>query len=160
MGNAQCCLNEPQKRQDGSQPTRVDNAEKRFEFSETAVDDIQVQNFAGGATPLVKVKGSQKRDEGTMAHARKITVLVQKTSLEEKLGIDVKHAKGRLVVVDIFPGGAAYRVNWEQRQKTPPGEVIEVGDVIIDVNGIQNLDTAMVIECRQKLTLNIVVLRV
>mmetsp|Transcript_62149 Transcript_62149/g.140028 ORF Transcript_62149/g.140028 Transcript_62149/m.140028 type:complete len:152 (+) Transcript_62149:62-517(+) len=101
---------------------------------------------------------SSKKDEGTGA-PKTVEVLVRKSGPDDKLGMDVKHVRGRLVVVQVFHGGAVDRANQNSRSRSPPGEVIEVGDVIAQVNDVKDIDTAMVAECQQKSQLRIRALR-
>lgn len=84
-----------------------------------------------------------------------VELVVLKSGPQDKLGMDVKHVRGRLVIKTVVPGGAVDRANRISRSRKPPGDVIGVGDVISQVNDIQEIDTAMVAECQQKAVLRI-----
>merc|ERR1719491_1991340 len=94
-------------------------------------------------------EATTKRDEGTRTH-RSIELFVQKGGLGDKLGMDVKHLQGRLVVWQVFPSGAVERANQASLSKLPPGDTIEAGDIIVQVNDVQGIDTEMVNECQIK----------
>merc|ERR1739848_474177 len=74
-----------------------------------------------------------KKDEGS-GGPQVVEVLVRKLDDNDKLGMDVKHVRGRLVIVQVFAGGALDRANQLARTSRPPGDTIDVGDVIAQVN--------------------------
>mmetsp|Transcript_18515 Transcript_18515/g.36321 ORF Transcript_18515/g.36321 Transcript_18515/m.36321 type:complete len:153 (-) Transcript_18515:58-516(-) len=90
---------------------------------------------------------------------RVIELNVFKSGLQDKLGMDVKHVRGRLVIVEIFPGGAVDRANQFSLCRQPPGDVIAVGDTIVQVNNVNEIDTAILAECQAKAQLRIRTIR-
>merc|ERR1719203_1484650 len=94
-------------------------------------------------------EATMKRDEGTRMH-RHVELLVLKQGPGDRLGMDVKHLQGRLVVWQVFPSGAVERANQASLNKMPPGDTIEAGDVIVQVNEVKGIDTEMVNECQIK----------
>merc|ERR1719356_2312823 len=64
--------------------------------------------------------------KGTRAQkAGRVCVTVHRDSVNEKLGIDVKHASGKLIVVGILSDGAVHRS--VQRSRARGGDVLEIG---------------------------------
>lgn len=112
-------------------------------------------------------KDKTKREEGTEPEAagptpqagqpQIVDVIVRKSGQQDKLGMDVKHMKGRLIVMQIFPGGAIDRANKECQ--AAGNECLEIGDTIIQVNDISDKDTTMVAECQRSDELRIKVMR-
>mmetsp|Transcript_58247 Transcript_58247/g.187107 ORF Transcript_58247/g.187107 Transcript_58247/m.187107 type:complete len:152 (+) Transcript_58247:72-527(+) len=103
-------------------------------------------------------EGTAKKEEGSEV-PRVIELVVQKSGPDDKLGMDVKHVRERLIIVQVFPGGAIDRANQISRSRDPPEETLEVGDIIVQVNDVANIDTAMVAECQQQSQLRIRALR-
>lgn len=91
--------------------------------------------------------------------AKDLQVLVQRLSPEDKLGIELKPRSGQLAIVNIVPGSAVDRANAVARVRTPPGDTLQVGDVITQVNGVNDVNEALVTECQQSLDLKFRALR-
>eukprot|EP00929_Paragymnodinium_shiwhaense_P003730 TRINITY_DN104355_c0_g1_i1.p1 TRINITY_DN104355_c0_g1~~TRINITY_DN104355_c0_g1_i1.p1 ORF type:complete len:172 (-),score=36.48 TRINITY_DN104355_c0_g1_i1:196-711(-) len=90
----------------------------------------------------------------SQAGTHSFTFVIKKESLREYLHMDVKHMWGRLVCHKIFEGGEVDRVNKEQLAKIPRGDVLQKGDVIVEVNGYDT-ERLMIAELQQKLELRI-----
>mmetsp|Transcript_52969 Transcript_52969/g.119305 ORF Transcript_52969/g.119305 Transcript_52969/m.119305 type:complete len:165 (+) Transcript_52969:121-615(+) len=84
---------------------------------------------------------------------------VHKNNSEDPLGMDVKHTQGTLEVAQITPHGAVDRANNLGTSGNPPGETLQVGDVIQKVNDVCKSDHQMVAECRLKTELQFQVAR-
>lgn len=122
-----------------SRPRPSDNNEHDQGFNEAEAMD-----------PCIGMaEASTKRDEGTRTH-RHVELFVRKEGPHDKLGMDVKHLQGRLVVWQVFPSGAVERANQASLCRSPPGDTIEAGDVIVQVNDVHNIDTDMINECQAK----------
>merc|ERR1740138_1053023 len=57
-----------------------------------------------------------------------LEVCISKTRADDKLGLDVKHIDGKLVVSLILDYGAVERTNAKNRAQVPPKETLQVGD--------------------------------
>lgn len=82
-----------------------------------------------------------------------IELLVTKEGDTDRLGMDVKHLRGRLVIVQLFPGHAVDRANVAASKRG--SDVLEEGDVIVQVNDVKETDAEMVKECQSKNELRI-----
>jgi hypothetical protein len=82
---------------------------------------------------------------------------VERVRADETLGIDAKHGQGRLMVVKIFEVGAVHRVNRSRRRG--PGEVLQVNDIILSINGVSGSEQDMIQECRLRNEVNMQVFR-
>jgi hypothetical protein len=91
--------------------------------------------------------------------AKDLQVFVQRLSPEDKLGIEVKPRCGQFAIVSIVPGSAVDRANTAAQVRTPPGDTLQVGDVITQVNGVSDVNKALVTECVQSLDLQFRALR-
>mmetsp|Transcript_17688 Transcript_17688/g.51638 ORF Transcript_17688/g.51638 Transcript_17688/m.51638 type:complete len:153 (-) Transcript_17688:56-514(-) len=85
--------------------------------------------------------------------------VIHKIVPEESLGMDVRHSRGTLEIVQLSPEGAAQRANVASARARPPGETLRLGDVIHRVNDISKSDHHMVAECRLKTELRLRVAR-
>lgn len=88
-----------------------------------------------------------------------INIRVKREDEADLLGMDVKHVKGNLVIVQIFSGGAVERCNLEAKAKDPPEDQLEIGDIITQVNDAIDNDSAMVAEFQSSLELNVKAIR-
>mmetsp|Transcript_8005 Transcript_8005/g.17301 ORF Transcript_8005/g.17301 Transcript_8005/m.17301 type:complete len:151 (+) Transcript_8005:89-541(+) len=95
----------------------------------------------------------QQHEELCEVHGKTLEVVVRKFSPAERLGMDVKHVRGRLIVAAIFVGGAVDRAN--QLSRVNGGDVLEVGDVVVGVNDKKDVDTEMVAECQSRSELRV-----
>merc|ERR1712125_178711 len=94
-------------------------------------------------------KGFKAEDGiGAPRETRTFEVIITKNGADDKLGMDVKQTKGSLEVVQVFADGAIERSNERARRRQPPGECLQVGDVIWKVNGVAQNDHQMVAYCR------------
>mmetsp|Transcript_71896 Transcript_71896/g.161365 ORF Transcript_71896/g.161365 Transcript_71896/m.161365 type:complete len:168 (-) Transcript_71896:169-672(-) len=128
--------------------------------SDYRVEELNAEQKAVESAERDAMREEQPRKaaDGSM-NKRTVKVTVKKISAEEKLGMDVKHEKGKLVVVDIVPGGAVDRGNKASLGSHPAGADIRIGDVIHQVNDVKGIDTAMVGECQLKTELRFKVSR-
>lgn len=74
---------------------------------------------------------------------------IRKETPDETLGFDVKHLGDRLEVVYILPDSPLERANAAYKAKSPPEEMLQVGDNIKRVNGLKMKDDQMVAEMRK-----------
>lgn len=100
-----------------------------------------------------------RRSSRTIAPPYEFQFEVQKTGLDDKLGMEVKHLQGKLEVAHISPEGAIERTNKLNKAMKPPGETLQLGDIIQRVNHIDKSDRQMVVECRLKNELTFCVAR-
>mmetsp|Transcript_105612 Transcript_105612/g.265981 ORF Transcript_105612/g.265981 Transcript_105612/m.265981 type:complete len:154 (+) Transcript_105612:101-562(+) len=145
MGGS-CCTANDDKMAEASGATNLDpmaEAAQDAYFAESAMMD-----------PLTGCPEALKKSEGSEPQ-RTVEVLVKKDGPTDRLGMDVKHVRGRLVIVQIFVGGAIDRANQASLQQASPGDTLEVGDVIVQVNDKGDLDTDMVAECQMRCDLRI-----
>mmetsp|Transcript_66618 Transcript_66618/g.171454 ORF Transcript_66618/g.171454 Transcript_66618/m.171454 type:complete len:156 (+) Transcript_66618:61-528(+) len=110
----------------------------------------QEQNAIEAAAMYAAGFGDVSKNEGGTELQRTVEVTVRKLGPEDRLGMDVKHVRGRLVIVQLFPGGAVHRANKASAARKPPGDTVDVGDVIVQVNDVKGIDTDMVAECQQR----------
>lgn len=112
----------------------------------------------------------RRQHEGTAANSltgngpdeeKYMEFIVRRLSREDRLGLDIRHGPlpGQLAIAKIEEGAALDRLNQQALSLDPPGEAMEVGDRIIEVNGITEPESRMVKELADKLELRIVVLR-
>mmetsp|Transcript_2322 Transcript_2322/g.4867 ORF Transcript_2322/g.4867 Transcript_2322/m.4867 type:complete len:196 (-) Transcript_2322:148-735(-) len=114
-------------------------------------------------TPVPAPGGSMYGSEPASMPAGDLTkemleVILTKESADDQLCMAVRHlkAQGRLVVLQIQPGGAVEKAN---RQNEVAGKtMLAVGDTIVSVNGVQGDDAEMVAECKRALELKLKVL--
>eukprot|EP00747_Dinoflagellata_sp_TGD_P219970 gnl/TRDRNA2_/TRDRNA2_91996_c0_seq1.p2 gnl/TRDRNA2_/TRDRNA2_91996_c0~~gnl/TRDRNA2_/TRDRNA2_91996_c0_seq1.p2 ORF type:complete len:144 (-),score=46.65 gnl/TRDRNA2_/TRDRNA2_91996_c0_seq1:126-557(-) len=113
--------------------------------------DEQVKMSKGGDVKEEKAtREPLKKEEG-----RQFAIVITKAGRDDRLGMDVKHIRGDLEVVQIFEEGAIARTNAAK----PQGEELRIGDVIKKVNGIAGSDQLMVAECKEKQELRLEVIR-
>lgn len=124
------------------------------DFKNEPIEPIAVPKFP--PAPVVPREDSLKKQQETcddsapVLHQPKeqvVEVVVRKQGPNDKLGMDVKHMKGKLIVMQIFPGGAIERANNEN--KAIGGDALEIGDTIMQVNDVSDKDTTMVAECQR-----------
>lgn len=131
------------------------NDEKCLEAAVGAVDRMVEEHHdqdtaafeCASMDPTVGFPEAVKEECASMLE-QTIELFVRKEGPADKLGMDVKHLMGRLVVVKIFPGGAVERANMISQRRKPPGDTIEAGDIITQVNGVRDVDADMVGECQ------------
>mmetsp|Transcript_82525 Transcript_82525/g.237289 ORF Transcript_82525/g.237289 Transcript_82525/m.237289 type:complete len:155 (+) Transcript_82525:51-515(+) len=150
MGQSCCVSNEEDKVLEASgrpypQPT-AESSEERHSVEPAMMD------------PLAGEVGVSAKDEGHELQ-KFVEVLVRKHGFTERLGMDVKHVRGRLVIAQVFSGGAVDRANCASLQASFAGDSLEVGDVIVQVNDKRELDKDMVAECQSSCDLRIRALR-
>mmetsp|Transcript_15325 Transcript_15325/g.31780 ORF Transcript_15325/g.31780 Transcript_15325/m.31780 type:complete len:168 (+) Transcript_15325:74-577(+) len=128
--------------------------------SDYRVEELNAEQKAVESAERDAMREEQPRKaaDGSM-NKRTVKVTVKKISAEEKLGMDVKHMRGRLIIVNLFDGGAIMRCNRLAHQLNPPGDTLEPGDVITQVNTVIGEDMTMVKECNTSMELNFVALR-
>uniref|UniRef100_A0A7S1AIR5 PDZ domain-containing protein n=1 Tax=Noctiluca scintillans TaxID=2966 RepID=A0A7S1AIR5_NOCSC len=131
--------------------------------AQSDTDTAGEQNFS--AAPFDENPGNQvslteaSGNEVEEAPAGMIEVLVVRKDLKQKLGMDVKHVQSKLKIVAITDTGAVHFANMASAAKSPPGEMLKVGDTIVKVNDVNRSDTDMVEECSGKTELRITALR-
>mmetsp|Transcript_22929 Transcript_22929/g.53660 ORF Transcript_22929/g.53660 Transcript_22929/m.53660 type:complete len:191 (+) Transcript_22929:50-622(+) len=82
-----------------------------------------------------------------------LTVTICKTNLEEKLGVDLKHCEGYVLVKNIFEGFAA-------AQHADTGkESLKLGDKIVKINDVEGDTDRMVAACKDSLVITFSVVR-
>mmetsp|Transcript_39067 Transcript_39067/g.71141 ORF Transcript_39067/g.71141 Transcript_39067/m.71141 type:complete len:173 (+) Transcript_39067:113-631(+) len=128
-------------------------------------DEI-VERFNGKAydiarSPLEDPKGAVSLHAGSLygdPTKDLLEVLLMKESKDHPLCMAVRHlkAQGRLVVLQIQPGGAIEKANKANESEGRP--VLAVGDTIVSVNGIEGDDAEIVAECKRKEELRLKVL--
>mmetsp|Transcript_74770 Transcript_74770/g.139592 ORF Transcript_74770/g.139592 Transcript_74770/m.139592 type:complete len:195 (-) Transcript_74770:42-626(-) len=85
------------------------------------------------------------RPKGALVEA--ITpITVARGSKKERLGLELRHVKTRLVVMEVRAGEAVHSHN---QQQTDPDQVIQIGDVIVQVNSVEGDDAGMIEECKR-----------
>jgi len=102
----------------------------------------------GMCTKLQNTKGIEAGKPGM--GLQRIEVLVIRSGLDDKLGMDVKHTQGVLEVVNISPDGAVHRAN----DLLQLSEGLQIGDMIYMINGVDH-HLLMVVECKDKQQLRI-----
>lgn len=93
-----------------------------------------------------------------------IEVIVKKDGVRDRLGMDIRHghAPGQLSIIRIEEASALDRANQRALAMSPPGEALQVGDFIVQVNDITVMEggeNLLVQELLEKLELRIIVLR-
>eukprot|EP00441_Pelagodinium_beii_P020793 CAMPEP_0197659532 /NCGR_PEP_ID=MMETSP1338-20131121/48056_1 /TAXON_ID=43686 ORGANISM="Pelagodinium beii, Strain RCC1491" /NCGR_SAMPLE_ID=MMETSP1338 /ASSEMBLY_ACC=CAM_ASM_000754 /LENGTH=136 /DNA_ID=CAMNT_0043236497 /DNA_START=60 /DNA_END=468 /DNA_ORIENTATION=- len=88
---------------------------------------------------------------------KELYVVISKESEFDKLGMDVKHVRGKLNIVNIGSDGVIAKHNRKANSLDPPQEVLKVHDWIIDVNGVSS-DQAMVDECKKAMVMKVKIL--
>merc|ERR1711920_839079 len=83
-------------------------------------------------------------------------IIVQKSSPEENLGVDLRHVRGTLQVMEVFTGGAIWRSN-ANRTSSFQGECLKVGDCILRVNDEEGSALQMIDELRLRDTLHLLI---
>mmetsp|Transcript_55715 Transcript_55715/g.130382 ORF Transcript_55715/g.130382 Transcript_55715/m.130382 type:complete len:194 (-) Transcript_55715:46-627(-) len=73
-------------------------------------------------------------------------ITVTRTATKERLGLELRHLKTRLVVMEVRTGQAVHAHN---KQQTDPEQVIQIGDVIVQINSVEGDDAGMIEECRK-----------
>ncbi|CAK0894180.1 unnamed protein product [Prorocentrum cordatum] len=89
--------------------------------------------------------------------ARRVCVTVHRDSVNDSLGIHVKHVNRQLVLVGIRSDGALHRSSAQSKERG--GDTLEAGDIIVQINDVLDDDAAMVQECKDRATLVIHALR-
>eukprot|EP00930_Biecheleria_cincta_P088426 TRINITY_DN77662_c0_g1_i1.p1 TRINITY_DN77662_c0_g1~~TRINITY_DN77662_c0_g1_i1.p1 ORF type:complete len:131 (-),score=36.46 TRINITY_DN77662_c0_g1_i1:279-671(-) len=114
----------------------------------------------------VSANNSAYRDDEKLASqeppAKEMDILIEKTGVDEPLGMDVRHIRGRLKVIKIMVGGAVDRANKQALVRPVEGsrpQQLQLDDTIVSVNGIGETDAEMVAECKRSLKLNVRFLR-
>lgn len=94
------------------------------------------------------------------AGARHFEMVVTKTfsATDKTLGMDVRHFEPIMVVDDIFAYGDIQRCNAKAENQKPPGETLQVKDVIFRVNDVSGSCEKIVQECgaRKVLTFHVI----
>jgi len=93
----------------------------------------------------------------TTGKTREIRVTVRRGSVHEHLGLHVRHAGARLVIVALHSDAAVCRSSADS--VAGGGDGLEVGDVIVQINGVSGNVEAMLQECKEKDTLVVHALR-
>jgi len=106
-----------------------------------------VQQTIGGAK-VAESSSAEVARQAAPSAGRTFEFEIGKLERTEKLGLDVGHNNGVLIVSTIFADGAVARVNAAARARNPCGEVLKIGDIIERVNGVEGDDDAMVDACR------------
>merc|ERR1719437_160134 len=83
--------------------------------------------------------------------SRRVCLTVHRDSLNDLLGMHVKHTGGQLVLVGIHSHGALDRASSQSGARG--GDTLKAGDVIVQINEVRGDDAAMVRECEEKATL-------
>jgi len=83
-----------------------------------------------------------------------ITVTFWKSDLQQKLGVDLKHCEGCLVVQSILEGSAIARLADTGKQ-----ESLMIGDKIVKINSVKGDSDKMVAACQDALALTFHVVR-
>mmetsp|Transcript_21086 Transcript_21086/g.44994 ORF Transcript_21086/g.44994 Transcript_21086/m.44994 type:complete len:166 (+) Transcript_21086:105-602(+) len=135
----------------GGRPVRFD-----YKFQELSAEQLAIE--AAEKDGLRLYEPYRKAADGS-AKQRVVQVLVRKLDVTEQLGMNVKHRRGRLVVMSLFEGGAIARCSAIARSKSPPEETLEPGDVICQVNDIVGQDMTMVQECHSTIEVRFTALR-
>eukprot|EP00931_Biecheleriopsis_adriatica_P012231 TRINITY_DN113354_c0_g1_i2.p1 TRINITY_DN113354_c0_g1~~TRINITY_DN113354_c0_g1_i2.p1 ORF type:complete len:131 (-),score=32.20 TRINITY_DN113354_c0_g1_i2:112-504(-) len=99
------------------------------------------------AADLVKLEERLQQD--------RYDIVIEKEDASEILGMDVRHVQGRLVVSRIAKDGAVAKANARVRSSDPPGNELQIDDVIVEVNSIYDNDIEMVKECQRGIQLHI-----
>jgi len=118
-----------------------------------------------GADPMCGLKAAdavgqvsgRPEEELQARKARKVCVRVHRDSVNDVLGIHVKHVNRQLVLVGILSHGAVHRSSAQSGARG--GDTLEAGDIIVQINEVRGDDAAMVQECKEKATLVIHALR-
>jgi hypothetical protein len=131
---------------------------ERASSGEDQEDEETFIGVAPGQAAAATVLRQDSASSATPFLSKQLEVRVQRRGNEDKLGIDVTHGQGPLTIVAISSGSAVDRANEASKASTPPGDTLEVGDVITQVNGLHDVTTAswaLVTECQQKLDLKL-----
>mmetsp|Transcript_35670 Transcript_35670/g.65408 ORF Transcript_35670/g.65408 Transcript_35670/m.65408 type:complete len:204 (-) Transcript_35670:57-668(-) len=83
-----------------------------------------------------------------------VEVVIARESLEERLGLDLKHCKNHLLVKQIQDGDVTDKYNQSQ---TDPMRRLTPGDTVWKVNEVEKSDVDMIRECRQNLIVKLYV---
>mmetsp|Transcript_61172 Transcript_61172/g.145684 ORF Transcript_61172/g.145684 Transcript_61172/m.145684 type:complete len:196 (-) Transcript_61172:51-638(-) len=81
-------------------------------------------------------------------------VTIARQTLEERLGLDLKHCKTHLLVKKVQDGDA---VDLYNKKQTDPSKTIVSQDTIWKVNGVEKEDVAMIKEIRSAQSLTLLV---
>jgi len=182
MGNSTCCAKQQAENQAaniielplndvGCELNAIDSAT----MSEKVHQDVQ--NSAETNIQVKKLDGTIKKDgsckeESTEAPTEVVidaaavnlsetleTIMlecvIKRRGDSDLLGMDVKHMKGSLKIMHIFSGGAVERSNAESKTKNPPGDTLQVDDLITEVNDIQGDDVGMVAQFQSSLEIRV-----
>lgn len=151
MGN-NCCVCEEE---DNIIPDNKHGVSAMANYGDPSADDTDKMMSADSMYGMSTPEAARKREVADVNNTKdmeapkagRVCVTVHRESVDEKLGIDVKHVSGKLVVVGILSDGAVHRA--VARSRARGGDVLEIGDTIVQINDVANHDAAMVQECRE-----------
>jgi len=155
MGNHCCVCEEEDNIINVDKKHAAADAAAMGNYRDLCADDTDKMMSAASMYGMSTPEAARKREASDVIHAKdaeapkagRVCVTVHRDSVEEKLGIDVKHVSGKLVVVGILSDGAVHRA--VARSRARGGDVLEIGDTIVQINDVANHDAAMVQECRE-----------
>jgi len=116
----------------------------------------ELEPIASQEKSLAKSEESSDKDSDG---AQYIDLVIAKRFLGDRLGLDVAHVDGRLLVLEILEGMAVDGALRARARDDPSSGLLRAGDVIVDVNGVAGPSAAMVAELEQNAVLRILAVR-
>mmetsp|Transcript_10031 Transcript_10031/g.22518 ORF Transcript_10031/g.22518 Transcript_10031/m.22518 type:complete len:216 (-) Transcript_10031:106-753(-) len=128
--------------------------ERKEQFVPAAADPLERENTK--ATDEADIAKPEKPPEKIPPNAERIQVVVARASLQEELGVDLRHCKTHLRIRKIHTDKAIHEHN---RKHEGTDQVLGAGDLILSVNGVTGHDIDMISECKHSTSLTLTVVK-